>query len=474
MNILFAASEGYPFSKTGGLGDVIGALPKELAQEGADVQVILPKYASIPEKYTEAMTFVSSLTVPVGWRNQYCGLFSLEKDGVLYYFIDNEYYFKRPESYGYYDDGERFAFFSRAILEIIPFLEKKPDVLHLHDWQTAMASLLLKAHYRYHPDYQQIKTVFTIHNLRYQGVYPHGVLHDLFDLSNMYFHPDGVEYYGNVNFMKAGIVYSDAVTTVSPSYADEIQTPYYGEGLDGLLRRHSGKLSGILNGIDTDLYDPNSDRSLYVQFEDDLDAKAENKVRLQRELGLEENRKKPMLVLISRLTDQKGIDLILHVMAEIASLDMQFVILGTGEKRYEEGFRQAGEHFKENLSVHLTFDDSFARKLYGASDLLLMPSMFEPCGISQLLALRYGSLPIVRETGGLKDTVKPYNRFTGEGHGFSFASYNAHELLFTIERAVRLYHEHPQIWNRMAARALELDFSWNASSLEYLKLYHSL
>ncbi|WP_066174853.1 glycogen synthase GlgA [Bacillus marinisedimentorum] len=474
MNILFAASEGYPFSKTGGLGDVIGALPKELAKEGADVQVVLPKYASIPEQFAEDMTYIASLTVPVGWRNQYCGLFSLEKDGVLYYFIDNEYYFKRPDSYGYYDDGERFAFFSRAILEIIPFLEKKPDVLHLHDWQTAMASLLLKAHYRYHPDYQQIKTVFTIHNLRYQGVFPHSVLHDLYDLSNMYFHPDGVEYYGNVNFMKAGIVYSDAVTTVSPSYAEEIQTPYYGEGLDGLLRKHNGKLTGILNGIDTDLYNPNTDSSLYVQYEHDLEAKAQNKVQLQRELGLEENRNKPMIVLISRLTDQKGIDLILHVMAEMASLDMQFVVLGTGEKRYEEGFRQSGEHFRENLSVHLMFDDSFARKLYGASDILLMPSVFEPCGISQLLALRYGSLPIVRETGGLKDTVKPHNRFTGEGHGFSFANYNAHELLFTIERAIHLYHERPQVWKRMARRALELDFSWNASSLEYLKLYHSL
>ncbi|RBW71375.1 glycogen synthase GlgA [Bacillus taeanensis] len=476
MNVLFAASEAVPFLKTGGLADVIGALPKELKKQGVKAQVILPKYENIPEQFKEKMIHKTSITVPVGWREQFCGIEYLEHEGITFYFIDNEYYFKRGDGvYGFYDDGERYAYFCRAVLEALPHLNEKPDIIHCHDWQTGMISVLMKAHYRNHPDYQGIKTMFTVHNLRYQGVFPKEILHDLLDLSELYFHADGLEFHGNVSFMKAGLVYSDIITTVSPTYAEEIKMPYYGENLDGLLRKRSHELHGIVNGVDYDLYSPETDANLFSNYTKySYEEKLVNKCALQERIGLPVDETKPMVALITRLTDQKGIDLILYVLHEILELDLQFVVLGTGEKEYEDRLKEAAWHHADKCSAQIYFDEGLARKLYAASDLFLMPSQFEPCGISQLLALRYGSLPIVRETGGLKDTVQPYNKYTNEGVGFSFANYNAHDMLYTIEQAVALYHEDKAAWSDLVWRAMNKDFSWKSSSEKYKKLYDSL
>jgi starch synthase len=476
MNVLFAASEGHPFMKTGGLADVIGALPKALKKQGVNVSVVMPKYKNIPLELRDKMVLQKVVNVPVGWRNQYGGIEKLEIDGIHYYFIDNETYFKRDGIYGYPDDGERFAYFCRAVLEALPYLEERPDVIHCHDWQAGMIPVLLKSHFSNHPFYHGIKTVFTIHNLQYQGVFPKVVLHDLLDLSELYFQEDGLEYHGNVSFLKAGLVYSDRITTVSPSYAGEIQTPYYGAGLDGLLRKRSHDLIGIINGVDYELYNPAADDQLYVQDSNTQKQKykMENKRQLQEQLGFPVDEHIPMIAVVTRLVDQKGIDLIVRILPELLSMNVQFVVLGTGDSKYEDLFKEAAWYHPENCSAHIYFNDGFARKLYAASDLFLMPSRIEPCGISQLLALRYGSLPLVRETGGLKDTVKPYNQYTEEGHGFSFASYNAHDMLYTIEQAVALYEERPYTWAKLVTRAMDLDYSWQASSNKYKQLYQTL
>ncbi len=476
MNILFAASEAVPFLKTGGLADVIGALPKELKKQGVNVQVILPKYENIPKQFKEKMVHKTSITIPVGWRNQFCGIEYLEHDGITFYFIDNEYYFKRGDVvYGFYDDGERYAYFCRAVLEALPYLNEKPDIIHCHDWQTGMISVLMKAHYRKSPYYQGIKTMFTIHNLRYQGVFPKGILHDLLDLSELYYHADGLEFYGNVSFMKAGLVYSEMVTTVSPTYAQEIQMPYYGEKLDGVLRKRSHELYGIVNGVDYDLYNPETDPNLFSNYTKySYEEKRVNKLALQESIGLPVDEMKPLLAVITRLTDQKGIDLILHVLHDILNIDLQLIVLGTGDREYENSLKEAAWQRPDKCSAQIYFDESLARQIYAASDLFLMPSQFEPCGISQLLALRYGSLPIVRETGGLKDTVQPYNKFTNEGVGFSFTNYNAHDMLYTIEQAVELYYQDKDAWSDLVCKAMSKDFSWNASSEQYKKIYKSL
>ena len=473
MNVLFAASECAPFIKTGGLGDVIGALPLSLKEQGAQVSVVLPLYGDLPGHVKDQLEFVADLTVPVGWRNQYCGIKKLIYKGVSVYFIDNEYYFKRHGSYGFGDDGERFAYFSRAVLQALPLLGERPDIIHCHDWQTGLIPVLLKAHYGHDPRYTSIKTVFTIHNLRYQGVYPHSVLADLLDLSELYFHMDGLEFYGNVSYLKAGLAFADALTTVSPTYADEIQTAYFGEGMDGFLRSKGDVLKGIVNGIDNHSYNPKTDEHLFVPYSD-LDGKRKNKRALQKQLGLPVDDSIPMVSMVTRLVDQKGMDLVLHVFHEMMAANVQFVLLGTGDWRYEEAFRHFASQYPDKVSANIYFDEGLARKIYAGSDLFLMPSQFEPCGIGQLLALRYGTLPLVRETGGLKDTVIPYNEFTGEGNGFSFANYNAHEMLYTIERAAWLFRYQPKKWEKLAERALSLDFSWNASSKEYLQLYKSL
>ncbi|MBO0998551.1 glycogen synthase GlgA [Bacillus sp. SD075] len=473
MNVVFAASECAPFIKTGGLGDVIGALPKALKKQGVHVSVILPKYGDLPNQFKQEMEHMTSIEVPVGWRQQFCAIEKLVANGITYYFLDNEYYFKRHGSYGFFDDGERFAFFSRAILEALPYLEEKPDVIHCHDWQTGLVSVLLKAHYHNHPFYRDIKTIFTIHNLRYQGVYPKVVLSELLDLSELYFNIDGLEFHGNVSYLKAGLAFSNIVTTVSPSYAEEIQSPYFGENLDGFLRKRNGDLKGIINGIDYEEYNPVADEHLAVPF-DCYEDKMENKRQLQESLNLPVNDGVPVLSMVTRLVDQKGIDLILHVFHEMMKQGVQFILLGTGDEQYESAFRHLADQYPNQVSVNTYFDEGLARRIYAGSDLFLMPSQFEPCGIGQLLALRYGTLPLVRETGGLRDTVIPYNQFSGEGNGFSFTNYNAHDMLHTIEQSVGLYKFQPKRWRNMAESAMKLDFSWTSSSLKYIELYESL
>ncbi|MFX3617176.1 MAG: glycogen synthase GlgA [Sporolactobacillus sp.] len=475
MNVLLAASECVPFIKTGGLGDVVGALPKALGHRKAEVSIILPKYEDIPSIKTKRMTFLKSLVVPVGWRKQYCGIYYLKEDGVTYYFLDNEYYFKRRGCYGYYDDGERFAFFSRAVLEALPHLSvRPPDIIHCHDWQTGPICALLKSHYFQNQSfYQRIHTVFTIHNLQYQGVFPRSALHDLLDLDEWFFQENGLEFYGNVSYMKAGLAFADRLTTVSRAYAEEIQMPYYGEKLDGFLRWRSHDLHGIVNGIDQASYDPLTDAALVVPILDDR-GKKKNKLNLQKQLRLTPDESVPMIGMITRLANQKGIDLVLRVFHEIAEQDAQFVLLGTGDQEYEQKFNQLAARYPKKVSCNLFFDESLARKIYAASDLFLMPSKFEPCGIGQLLALRYGSLPIVRETGGLKDTVIPYNEYSDEGYGFTFTNYNAHDMLYTIKRALNFYREDQAHWKKLVDRALRLDFGWDASAKAYSDLYQSL
>ncbi|WP_277584259.1 glycogen synthase GlgA [Psychrobacillus antarcticus] len=473
MNILFAASECAPFIKTGGLGDVIGALPQSLQEKGANVSVILPKYGDLPMHYKEQMQWIKSIEVSVGWRRQFCGIEKLHFQGITIYFLDNEYYFNRHGSYGFGDDGERFAFFSRAVLEVLPYLEERPDIIHCHDWQTGLLPVQLKANYKDNPFYQGIKTVFTIHNLRYQGVYPKSVLSDLLDLSESYFHMDALEFYGDVSYLKGGLAFADCLTTVSSTYAKEIQSAYYGEKLDGFLRKRGANLLGIVNGIDNNSYNPISDENLFLPY-DDYKGKMVNKEYLQETLGLTINADIPIISMVTRLVDQKGIDLVLHVFHEILGLNVQFVLLGTGDQQYEEAFRYFQEVYPDKVSANMYFDEALARKIYAGSDLFLMPSQFEPCGIGQLLALRYGTLPLVRETGGLKDTVIPYNEITEEGNGFSFANYNAHEMLSTIERAVALFRSHPTKWRNLVEQAMELDFSWSSSSDQYLQLYEEL
>ncbi|MCO7176742.1 glycogen synthase GlgA [Sporolactobacillus kofuensis] len=473
MNVLFAASECVPFIKTGGLGDVVGALPKALQKENVKVSVVLPKYQDMNPDDVNKMTYVNYIYVPVGWRNQYCGLFTMEVEGIQYYFLDNEYYFKRPGCYGYGDDGERFAFFSRAVLEVLPHLKDKPDVIHCHDWQTGPISVLLQAHYRWQSFYQNIRTVFTIHNLRYQGVFPKSVLGDLLSLDYSYFYKDGLEFYDNVSYLKAGLAYSNKITTVSKTYAYEIQMPYYGENLDGFLRWNSEKLHGIINGIDRELYNPATDQHLFSTFHNVL-GKPLNKAGLQEYLHLPVNPDVPLIAMITRLTGQKGIDLVLRVFHEILNLGVQFVVLGTGDHNDEEAFRQFAAHYPNSVSANIFFDDGLARKIYAGSDLFLMPSSFEPCGIGQLLAMRYGSLPVVRETGGLSDTVQSYNEFTDEGNGFSFTNYNAHDMLYTIERALYFYREHRSKWDKLVDRSMGLDFGWEKSAKEYKVLYDSI
>ncbi|RCX23579.1 starch synthase [Fontibacillus phaseoli] len=474
MKILFAAAEAGPFIKTGGLADVIGALPKALKQAGHDVRVVLPKYKDIPAAYTEMLQHLGEVTVPVGWRQQYGGIQYLVWDGVPVYFIDNEYYFGRDGVYGYWDDGERFAYLNRAVLEILPAIDFFPDVLHCHDWHTAMIPLLLQEHYRWNPEYADIRTVFTIHNLLYQGIFPYEVLGDLLSLPHGYFTTDGVEYNGNVSFMKAGLVFADHVTTVSPTYASEIRTEHYGYGMDGLLRSLGDRMSGIVNGVDVKLYNPSTDHELAVRYRTSLAKKRENKAVLQRELGLPVAPEIPLIGMITRLVEPKGLDLVTRIMDEWLHFDeVQFVVLGTGDRAYEDWFKEAGYRHPEKLSVQIKFSDGLSRRIYAGSDLFLMPSRFEPCGISQLLALRYGSIPVVRETGGLNDTVHAYNEFTGEGNGFTFQNFNAHDLLHTLRRSVSFYHR-PEDWKRIVANAFAGDYSWNSSAEAYIDIYKQI
>lgn len=478
MKVLYVTSECWPFAKTGGLGDVAYALPKELKKEGVDVRVILPKYSTMPNYLKEKLREVAVFNVKVGWRNQYCGLLEMELDGVKFYFIDNEYYFKREGEiaylYGYGDDVERYTFFSNAVLEALAILDFYPEIINMNDWHTGMIPLILKEKYRGLEKYKNIKTIYTIHNLQYQGVFSNNVLGDILDLPYKYLENGDVEYYGGVSFMKSGIVYSDKVTTVSPTYTNEIQTEFYGESLDGLLRANSYKLKGILNGIDYDLNNPKTDKDIFINYDiATVDKKIENKLHLQKMLGLEVNSDIPLVGIVSRLVSQKGLDLISYIMPEIMREDIQMVILGTGDHQYQSMFNYYASIYPNKVSANITFDSALAQQIYASSDMFLMPSLFEPCGIGQMLAMRYGTLPIVRETGGLKDTVNPYNKFTGEGNGFSFKNYNAHEMLYCIQRAMELYKDKGK-WRHLVISAMNTDSSWKKSAREYIKTYHEM
>lgn len=466
-------AEAVPFAKSGGLGDVLGSLPKALRRQGINAAVMIPKYQSIPAVYQERMAFVKSFTVPVSWRQQYCGLFHMEYEGVPVYFLDNEYYFKRPYMYGFYDEAERYSFFCRAVLEALPFLGAIPDILHCHDWHAGMVSVLLDAYYRQEPAYRQLRTVFTIHNLKYQGVFPKQVVDDVLGLGWEYFTFNRIEFYDQVNFMKGGLVFSDHLTTVSPSYAEEIQMDYYGEKLNELLSQRKNELSGIVNGIDYELYNPATDPALEHPYSSQEPLKQQNKLSLQKKLGLKLNPDSPVIGLVSRLVSQKGLDLIACIFDEMMDMDVQFVAVGTGDRHYEEMLRQAALRYPGRVSANILFDEALSRMVYAGADLFLMPSLFEPCGIAQLIAMRYGALPVVRETGGLKDTVVSYNEQSGAGNGFSFKNYNAHDMLFTIRRAISLYKD-KKLWGQLVASVMNSNFDWDKSAGDYAALYRNL
>lgn len=476
MKILFAASECVPFIKTGGLADVVGALAPVLSKKGHDVRVMLPKYGLIPEAFKQSMQHVTDFRVQLGWRDQYCGVESLVQDGVTWYFIDNEYYFKRDYIYGLGDDEcERYAFFCRAVLEALPRIGFEPDVIHAHDWQSGMIPALLRIQYDPSEFYRPIRTVFTIHNLQYQGIFSIEQVQDVLNLDSQYFTSDKLECYGSANFMKAALVYADEITTVSPSYAEEIQTAYYGERLDGLLRARCASLSGVLNGIDLNIYDPVHDPLLPACYSADaLDGRRACKQALQRELGLNPSPDTPIIGMVTRLSSQKGLDLVDHVIGQIMEEDVQLAVLGMGESRYVNLFSWAEQQYPGRVAARFQMDNALAHRIYAGADMFLMPSQFEPCGLSQMIALRYGCIPIVRETGGLRDTVLSYNHYNNAGNGFTFFNYNAHDMLFTIRRALRYYREKHDVWEQLQQRGMRGDYSWDASAETYLSLYMNI
>ena len=475
LKVLLCASEAMPFIKTGGLADVAGALPVALNQEGLDVRVILPKYRLIPYTYICSMEHVVDFTVLMGSDRVYCGIDTIVENGVRYYFVDNLALFGGDRVYtGDQDEGYRFAFFCRAILEALPRIGWFPDVLHGNDWQCGLLSVLLRAQYGIDERYRAIRTVYTIHNLKFQGLFDFHWLNGYLGLNGGYFSPENLEFYGLLSCMKGGIVFSDRVTTVSPTYAEEIKTAYFGERLDGLLRKRQHVLSGILNGIDTDAYDPETDRFLRVTFSgDNRRGKAVLKASLQQECGLEQRPEAALIGFIARLTAQKGLDLIERVLDDIMRQDVQLVFLGLGDRHYEDFIRDAQNRYPGRVAAKVEMNEALAHRVYAGTDMFLMPSQFEPCGLSQMIAMRYGSIPIVRETGGLKDSVQPFNVYTDEGNGFSFSNYNAHDMLFTIERAVGYFRDEA-LWDRLVKRAMATDFSWHKSALVYKKLYEGL
>lgn len=474
MKVLFVTSEANPFIKTGGLGDVMGALPQSLQKIGIDVRVVLPKHKNIKADYVKKLEFIKWFMVPVGWRNQYCGVFKYEYKSVTYYFIDNEYYFNRDGLYGYDDDAERFAFFDRAVLCFLKEIDWQPDIINCNDWQTGMIPVLHKLEYSKDPFYSKIKTAFSIHNLLFKGIFSADILPNYFGYDYMPVANGSIELYGGASFMKGALNYSDVITTVSNSYAEEIKTPQYGEGLDGLLREKSFKLKGIVNGIDYEEFNPEEDNFIFKKYNyKDLKGKTENKILLQKELGLPQKENTPMIGLVSRLTNQKGCDLIISIIDRLLQNDIQIVILGTGDYLYEETFKNLQYRYPDKISANIKFDNGLAHKIYASSDMFLMPSLFEPCGLGQLIALRYGTIPIVRETGGLKDTICPYNEYNKVGNGFGFKNYNANELLSITEYAIHLYNN-KGIWKGIVRQAMESNNSWEKSAQEYKKLYEEL
>lgn len=471
MKVLLVASESHPFIKTGGLGDVVGALPKALVKKGDDVRVVIPKYKNINNKTKEKLKFKKWFMVQVGWRSQFCGVFEYKEAGVTYYLLDNEYYFGRDNLYGYGDDGERFAYYDRAVLELVKEINWQPDIIHCNDWHTGMIPVMLKLEYARYDFYRSIKTVFSIHNMLFQGVFPPEVLPELFGYDMEPFNNGSLEFYGGVSFMKGGINYADKISTVSYTYANEIRTPQYGEKLDGLLVERGYAIKGILNGIDYEEYDPYNDPYIYKSFaKGRIEDKQENKIDLQRELSLPINKDIPMIGIVSRLTNQKGLDLIVNIADRLLQRNVQLVILGTGDRHYEEHFKNVQYRYKDKVSTNIMFDNGLAHRIYASCDMFLMPSLFEPCGLGQLMALRYGAIPIVRETGGLKDTISPYNQYNGVGNGFSFNNFNANELLMITEYALRVYEDKDK-WQSIVSQAMNSNNSWDKSAGEYSELY---
>ncbi len=476
-NVLFVSSEAVPFIKTGGLADVAGSLPKYFDKERYDVRVMLPKYLCIPEGWRNQMKYVTHFYMDLAWRSQYVGVLEMEYAGVHYYFIDNEFYFAGPKPYGYiHEDIEKFAFFSKAALSAMPLLNFKPDIVHCHDWQTGLIPVYMKERFHDGEFFRDMKSVMTIHNLKFQGVWDLQKVKDITGLPPYFFTSDKLEAYGDANYLKGGIVYADAVTTVSDSYAEEIKTPFYGEHLDGLMRARSNCLTGIVNGIDYEEFDPATDKRIAANYTQKTfrKEKLKNKKALQQELGLEVNDKKFMIGIVSRLTDQKGFDLIAYMMDQICAEDVQLVVLGTGESQYENMFRHFAWKYPDRVSANIYYSEDMSHKIYASCDAFLMPSLFEPCGLSQLMSLRYGTVPIVRETGGLKDTVEPYNEYESTGTGFSFANYNAHEMMNTINYAKHVFYNMKREWNKIVDRGMLKDFSWTSSAKKYEKLYDNL
>lgn len=475
MQIVFASAECAPFVKTGGLGDVAGSLPAALVHAGAEVIVMVPKYATIKDEYKAQMEHFSDFYVSLGWRNEYCGLEKLEHDGVTYMFIDNERYFARDYPYGFFDDGERFAFFSKAITESLQHLPAgfECDILHCNDWQTALAPVFLREFYQGLPLYDRVKTVFSIHNVAFQGQFSDTVMEDILGVAHI---PAAASQLRcdacSINYMLGALRYADAITTVSPTYANEIQTPEFGEGLDGVLRERSYALQGILNGIDVAGFDPATDKRIAANYTvEDRSGKAVCKAKLQEELGLEVRDDRPLMVMVTRLTRQKGLDLVMYALDRILAGGVQVAVLGTGDRDYEDGLRYFQDKYPGTMAARIEFDPALSQRMYAAADMFLMPSKFEPCGLSQIIAMRYGTLPIVRETGGLKDTVQPYNEFTGEGTGFSFSNFNGDEMGDAVFRAARLFWDNRDAWNQLVTQAMSQDFSWTRSADKYLDLY---
>lgn len=475
MQIVFASAECAPFVKTGGLGDVAGSLPAALVRAGAEVIVMVPKYATIKDEYKAQMEHFADFYVSLGWRNEYCGLEKLERDGVTYMFVDNERYFARDYPYGFFDDGERFAFFSKAITESLQHLPEgfECDILHCNDWQTALAPVFLREFYQGLPLYDRVKTVFSIHNVAFQGQFSDTVMEDILGVAHI---PAAATQLRcdacSINYMLGALHYADAITTVSPTYANEIQTPEFGEGLDGVLRERSYALQGILNGIDVAAFNPATDKRIAANYTvDDRSGKAVCKAKLQEELGLEVRDDRPLMVMVTRLTRQKGMDLVMYALDRILAGGVQVAVLGTGDRDYEDGLRYFQDKYPGTMAARIEFDPALSQRMYAAADMFLMPSKFEPCGLSQIIAMRYGTLPIVRETGGLKDTVQPYNEFTGEGTGFSFTNFNGDEMGDAVFRAARLFWDNREAWNQLVTQAMSQDFSWTRSADKYLDLY---
>ena len=475
MKILYAASEAVPFCKTGGLADVAGSLPPALAEQGAETAVILPLYRRVREKFADQLTFLCYDYVDLAWRHTYCGLFSMKKDGVTWYFLDNEQYFDRPELYGYVDDGERFGFFSRAVVKMLDHLEFWPDVIHCNDWQTALIPIYLKDDGVREDRYRSIRTVLTIHNIEYQGRYDPYCLGDLFGLDRGWVDDGTLLLDGDLNLLKGAILTADAVNAVSPTYAQELKNPYFAHRMEGILTQCGYKLSGVLNGIDMQRYDPSRDKSLAAAYSpDDLAGKKTDKAALQRVLGLQERPDTPILAMVTRLVSHKGLDLVCETLDAFMGKDVQFVVLGKGDAKYETFFEYAKQRYGGRMAVYLGYSEQLAMQIYAGADLFLMPSKSEPCGLSQMIAMRYGAVPIVRETGGLKDTVHAYEAWNGQGNGFTFANYNAGDMCHVICEAIDLYHDNKGAYAMLQQRGMTADFSWTRSAQEYRNIYESI